>query len=132
LLPREVLERDVRGDVGDVGDVDRALPLQRLARISGDRDRHVLQAFRAAAGGDDQFLALRRLIFGRFIGGNGALLVRNGGAGGLLGLLRDLGQARRGGGEQGGRCAAELQSGSGVAGHLLSPVHAVVAVSATD
>ena len=47
------LERDVRGGVGKVGDVDRAGALERLALIGGDGDRHVLQVLRAAPGGDD-------------------------------------------------------------------------------
>ena len=105
-----IFERDVGGSVGKVGDVDRALGFQRFARISGDRDRHVLQILLAAAGGDDD------------VGGIGL------GAGGIVDRLVDLGRfvfgiglgECRDRGCQSGEGAAELEGGEegSVAGHV--------------
>ena len=52
------LERHVRRGVADVGDVERALILERLAAVGGDGDRHVLEIFRTAARGDENFTAV--------------------------------------------------------------------------
>jgi hypothetical protein len=48
----------VRRGVADVGNVERALILQLLARISGDRQRHVGDALDPAPGGDEDHLVL--------------------------------------------------------------------------
>ena len=79
------VQRQTGRRTGQFGDVGRALVLERLGRDGGDRHRHVLQRFRATAGGHDD-LAQR----------GGFLAFR-----GRLGVLRER-HARQGG--PGGPC----------------------------
>ena len=97
LVPRDVLERDV-GVVSERSVMSIApLRLERLARISGDGDRHVLQVLLAAAGGDDDVA----LVLGR---------PRLGGGRGARRSRLVLGAERRGGGQRGER-GADLEGG---------------------
>jgi hypothetical protein len=103
------LQRDVGRGVGDVGEVDRALALERLALISGDGDRHVDQIFRPTPGRDDDVLLLGRAAFvERLVGGGGLVLLRGVGLRrGILGLRPERG---RSGGDRGDR-GAEAEGG---------------------
>ena len=56
LVPRETSSVTFGVVLRDVGDVERALPVELLARISGDRDGNVEQQLVAAACGDDDRL----------------------------------------------------------------------------
>src|SRR5690606_22670170 len=66
---------DIGRGVGQVAEVDRALRLQRLARIGGDGGGHVEQALLAPARGDDDIALARRVRLLRGgIGGGGVVL----------------------------------------------------------
>ena len=66
-------DANVGGDVGDIGNVDRAAALKLLGADRGDRNGHVDQRFFAAAGGDDD------LADGRILGESGRCNSRNSG-----------------------------------------------------
>ena len=82
------LERDVRGHIGQIGDVERTRCLELRARKRGDRDRHVEQPFLAAACRNDDIAVDSGLV------GGGPDLRGVGGAGGGL-RLRGCGSRKQ-------------------------------------
>ena len=113
------LQRSVRRALHHRGEVDRALVLERLAVERGDRDRHVLQALRAAAGGDDDIGVARSALLRAVRIGERGLFLRIGGRRLVLG---------ESGGSKGGQRdqrRAELQAGDAFV-HGRSPRDAMV------
>ncbi len=107
--PSRRLQSHVGRRLGDVGNVYGPRLLELLARISGDRDRHVDEPFHTAAGGDHDLLVLGRAFpgFGLGIG------------------FGNLGKGGSGNSDRRQRGADFERGDESVHGHGLSPVQCV-------